>query len=47
MLEQQLSGEFDTEKRTELAIEMTQTLLDDHMFSSHHTSKCRWYPARA
>ena len=32
MLEQQLSGEFDTEKRTELAIEMTQTLLDDHMF---------------
>ena len=31
-LEQQLSGEFDTEKRTELAIEMTQTLLDDHMF---------------
>jgi len=36
-LEQQLSGEFDTEKRTELAIEMTQTLLDDHMlfFASH------------
>ena len=32
MLEQQLSGEFDTEKRTEMAIEMTQTLLDDHMF---------------
>lgn len=32
MLEQQLNGEFDTEKRTELAIEMTQTLLDDHMF---------------
>ena len=32
MLEQQLSGEFDTEKRTELAIEMTQMLLDDHMF---------------
>ena len=32
MPEQQLRGEFDTEKRTELAIEMTQTLLDDHMF---------------
>ena len=32
LLEQQLSGEFDTENRTELAIEMTQTLLDDHMF---------------
>ncbi len=46
MLEQQLSGEFDTEKRTELAIEMTQTLLDDHMFFLRITpQKCRWYPA--
>lgn len=31
-LEQQLSCEFDTEKRTALAVRMTQTLLDDHMF---------------
>ena len=31
-LQDSSSGEFDTEKRTELAIEMTQMLLDDHMF---------------
>ncbi len=36
-LEQELSGTFDEEARSNLAVEMTQTLLDDHafLFASH------------
>lgn len=36
-LEQEMASSFDTQKRSELAVQMTQTILDDHsfVFASH------------